>query len=68
MATYSCLQEFNTAVEDWMCPMGLRFVANEVSEAEKQIAVCFSVCLAATNSTSSTKPSNSNQGHWKAVN
>ena len=51
MATHSRLREFNPAVEDWTSyaeRLEFYFAANEVKEAEKQRAVLFSVCGAAT--------------------
>ena len=51
MATHSCLREFNPAVEDWISyaeRLEFYFAANEVKEADKQRAVLFSVCGAAT--------------------
>ena len=51
MATHSRLREFNPAVEDWISyaeRLEFYFAANEVTEADKQRAVLFSVCGAAT--------------------
>ena len=51
MATHSRLREFNPAVEDWISyaeRLEFYFAANEVQEADKQRAVLFSVCGAAT--------------------
>ena len=65
MATHSRLREFNPAVEDWISyaeRLEFYFTANEVQEADKQRAVLFSVCGAATyklikNLLASAKPS-----------
>ena len=51
MATHSRLREFNPAVEDWISyaeRLEFYFTVNEVKEADKQRAVLFSVCGAAT--------------------
>ena len=51
MATHSHLREFNPAVEDWISyaeRLEFHFAANEVKEADKQRAILFSVCGAAT--------------------
>ena len=64
MATHSRLQEFNPAVEDWISyveRLEFYFTANEVKEGDKQRAILFSVCDAATykliqNLLAQTKP------------
>ena len=51
MATHSRLREFNPAMEDWTSyaeKLEFYFTANDVKEADKQRAVLFSVCGAAT--------------------
>jgi len=51
MVTHSRLQKFNPALEDWTSyaeRLEFYFAANDVKEAEKQRAVLFSICGAAT--------------------
>ena len=51
MATHSRLREFNPAAEDWISyteRLEFYFTANDAKDADKQRAVLFSVCGAAT--------------------